>query len=144
MYELRNPSNLIQYSMTKQYLALIDMQLNGMGQEIRFSRHMNRLHIDTSWGERIKENDWIVVEGYQTIDPEEFTDVYNDMTLKKLVIALFKRQWGQNLVKFEGVQMPGGVTLNGRQIYDDAMADIQKLEEEMQLKWEMPVDMFIG
>jgi len=89
-------------------------------------------------------DDYIVVECYRIIDPDTYTDVYNDYYLKKYATALIKKQWGQNLLKFEGMQMPGGVTFNGRQIYDDAIADIEKLEEEMRLNWEDPVDFYSG
>lgn len=144
LYGLRNPGDLIHYSMTRQYLSLLDMQFNGLGQTIRFSRHMNRLHIEIKWGDRIKVGDYVVIEGYIVSDPEVFTDIYNDMFLKRYAKALLKRQWGENLMKFEGVQMPGGVTLNGRQIYADAIEDIQKLEEEVESKWAFPPDFFVG
>ena len=87
---------------------------------------------------------YILIDGYEVVDPDTFTDVYNDAFLKKYTTALIKRQWGLNLIKFEGMQMPGGVTLNGRQIFDDAKEEIEKLEEEMQLKHEMPPHFFIG
>jgi hypothetical protein len=144
LYDLRAPSDLIQFEMTKQHLALIDMTINGMGQVISFSRNTNQLYIHTSWGSRIKEDDWIIVEGYITIDPQEYTDVYNDMFLKKLVVILFKKQWGQNMIKFEGVQLPGGVTINGRAIYDDAVNELDKLTVDMQSRFEMPPDWFVG
>ena len=85
-----------------------------------------------------------MIEGYETVDPEAYTDVYNDMWLKKYCTALYKRQWGQNLIKFEGMVLPGGVTLNGRQIFDDATADIEKLEERIRLDHEFPPDFFVG
>jgi hypothetical protein len=85
-----------------------------------------------------------MVDAYTTIDPNTYTDIYNDLFLKKYCVALIKRQWGANLIKFEGVQLPGGVTMNGRQIFDDANADILKLEEEMELKYQKPVDFFVG
>ena len=83
-------------------------------------------------------------DGYEAIDPESYTDVYNDAFLKKYLTALIKRQWGLNLIKFEGMTLPGGVTLNGRQIFDDAKEEINQLEEQMQLKHEMPPLDFIG
>jgi hypothetical protein len=141
---IRHMTSLLDYNMSRQHMALLDLTVNGAGQEIRFSRHMNRLYIDTTWGERIVEGQYVVVEGYVTINPQLFSDVYNDKILKKLVIAYFKRQWGANLLKFEGMQLPGGVTMNGRQIYDDAIQDIAKIEEEMQLKYETPPDFFVG
>ena len=87
---------------------------------------------------------YLVLECYRIIDPATYTDVYNDYYLKKYCTALIKQQWGQNLIKFEGMQMPGGVTFNGRQIYDDATADLEKLVEEARLNWEEPIDFMTG
>ena len=91
-----------------------------------------------------KIDDFIVAECYIIADPSDFSDIYGDMFLKKYVTALFKKQWGQNLIKFEGMQLPGGVTLNGRQLYDDAIQEIDKIEEEVQLKYQLPDDLMIG
>jgi len=141
MYNLRNPGGLIDYEMTKQYMAMIDLKVNGMSQRSSFSRHQNRLYVE---GDDLEEGIYIIVEGHEVLDPETYTDIYNDMLLKKYLVALIKRQWGANLIKFEGMQMPGGVTLNGRQIYDDAITDIEKIEETMQLTYEAPTDFFVG
>ena len=141
LYNLRHPGVLIDYEMTKQYMALIDLKINGMSQRINFSRHQNRVYIE---GDDLQEGIYIIVEGHEILDPDTFTDVYNDMLLKKYLTALIKRQWGINLIKFEGMQLPGGVTLNGRQIYDDAIQDIEKIEETMQLTYEKPIDLFMG
>ena len=141
MYNLRNPGGLIDYEMTKQYMAMIDLKVNGMSQRSSFSRHQNRLYVE---GDDLVEGIYIIVEGHEVLDPETYTDIYNDMLLKKYLVALIKRQWGANLIKFEGMQMPGGVTLNGRQIYDDAISDIEKIEETMQLTYEAPTDFFVG
>ena len=89
-------------------------------------------------------DDFIIAEAYIIADPSTFSDVYGDMFLKKYVTALFKKQWGQNLIKFEGLQLPGGVTLNGRQLYDDATTEIDRIEEEVQLKYQLPDDFFVG
>ena len=141
LYNLRHPGVLIDYEMTKQYMSLIDLKINGMSQRSTFSRHQNRVYIE---GDDLQEGIYIIVEGHEILDPDTFTDVYNDMLLKKYLTALIKRQWGLNLIKFEGVQLPGGVTLNGRQIYDDAIQDIEKIEETMQLTYEKPIDLFMG
>ena len=87
---------------------------------------------------------YIIIECYTAVNPEDYPDVYNDMALKRYTTALFKRQWGTNLIKFEGMQLPGGVTINGRQIFDDASNDIQKLEEEWDSKYALPVDFYVG
>jgi hypothetical protein len=144
IYDLQHAEGLVHYEMTKQYLSLIDRQVNGMQQLATFSRHQNRLYIEGDWTTRIAAGEYIIVEGYESIDPDTYTDIYNDRFLKKYATALIKRQWGLNLIKFEGMQLPGGVTLNGRQIYDDAVQDIEKIEEEMQLTYEMPPDFFVG
>lgn len=141
MHNLRNPGGLIDYEMTKQYMSMIDLKVNGMSQRSSFSRHQNRLYVE---GDDLEEGIYIIVEGHEVLDPETYTDIYNDMLLKKYLVALIKRQWGANLIKFEGMQMPGGVTLNGRQIYDDAISDIEKIEETMQLTYEAPTDFFVG
>jgi hypothetical protein len=144
IYNLRQPGLVVNYEMTKQYMSLIERNINGMQELTTFSRHQNRLYIETKWGDSIKENDYIIIEGYETLDPDTYRDVYNDRFLKKYATALIKRQWGLNLIKFEGMQLPGGVTLNGRQIYDDAVQDIEKIEEQMQLTYEMPPHFFVG
>jgi hypothetical protein len=124
-------------------MSTIDLLLNGT-EQVRFNRHMNRLYIDADWGEDLKENDYVIVDAYRIVDPDTHTDVYNDMFLKRYAVALIKKQWGANLIKFEGMQLPGGVTLNGRQLYDDAVTEIAAVEEQMQLKYEMPPDFFMG
>lgn len=143
MFDLRQQGSLVNYEMTRQYLELLDMKLNGVP-PVRFNRHMNRLFIDVEWGYSLKEGDYFIVECYDAVDEESFTTVYNDMFLKKYTTALFKRQWGNNLKKFEGIQLPGGVTMNGQTIYNEAVDEIAKLEEECQLKFEMPPTMMIG
>jgi len=135
---------IVNYELTKQYMSLVDRNINGVFEMIEWSRHKNRVNFHSTTLKDVGVGNYIVFDGYTTIDPDSFTDVYNDMFLKKYCTALFKRQWGLNLIKFEGVTMPGGVTLNGRQIYDDAIADIEKLEEQMQLNYEMPPLDFIG
>jgi hypothetical protein len=144
LYGLRNPESLVNYEMTKQYMSAIEMVLTGNSQQITFSRHMNRLIIQDNWKEFVPIGQYIIIEGYQTIDPNAYTDVYNDMMLKKYLTALLKRQWGTNLIKFEGMQLPGGITINGRAIYDDALSDIEKIETDFDSKYQMPPDFFCG
>ena len=85
------------------------------------------------WSNAVTSGEYIVIDCYRKIDPTQFTDVYNDVWLKKYVTALIKKQWGQNLSKFEGIQLPGGVTLQGRTILEDANTEIEKLEEQSNL-----------
>lgn len=132
------------YEQMQQYLALIDMKLNGHPQ-VTFSRHQNRLLIHGDFEDKdIKANDYVIAEVYQIVDPDSHISVYNDMWLKEYTTALIKQQWGSNLIKFEGMQLPGGVTLNGRQIYDDATQDIERLQEKIRLEQELPPDFFVG
>lgn len=136
--------DLAYYEQMQQYLSLIDMKLNGTPQ-VHFARKQNRLYI---FGEKETEDlvvgDYIIAEVYKIVDPGTFTSIWNDKWLKEYTTALIKRQWGQNLIKFEGMQLPGGVTLNGRQMYEDAQNDIERLREAIRLENEMPADFFVG
>lgn len=144
IYDLSYIGDLVHYEMVQQYLALLDMSLNGLETVSRFNRHMNRIYLDIDWEADVLEDDYIVLECMLVVDPTEFTDAYNDMFLKQYATQLIKQQWGANLIKFEGMQLPGGVTLNGRQIFEDATAEIEKIREQMQLNYEMPVDFYVG
>ena len=144
LYDLRRPGNLINYEMTRQYMSLIDMTLNGMDQGIIFARHMHRLQIETDWKSRIPVGSWIIVEGYHTVDPDAYTEIYNDTILKRYLTALIKRQWGQNLSKFKGVQLPGGVTMDGDGIITSANEEIKELEDKMRSVYEFPCDFYVG
>jgi hypothetical protein len=145
LYSLHRGGSLIDYEMTKQYMSLIDMTINGLSQQVTFQRHMNRLSIEVNWAEAgLVEDVYVILEGYQVLDPDTYPDVYNDMMLKKYATALLKQQWGANLIKFEGMQLPGGVTINGRALFEDANAEIQKIEEEFDSKYSFPPDFFVG
>ena len=135
---------IVNYEMTKQYMSLIDRNINGVYELIEWSRHKNLVNFYSTTLEDVGVGNYIVFDGYTTINPDTYTDVYNDMFLKKYTTALFKRQWGSNLIKFEGMTLPGGVTLNGRQIFDDAKEEIREMEEQMQLRHEMPPLDFVG
>ena len=144
MFSLGYMGSLLEYSMAQQYLSTLDIVIDSDDKFISFDRHRNRLRIDMAWSEEVSVDDYLVVECYRIIDPDTFTDVYNDYYLKKYLTSLLKKQWGTNLLKFEGMQMPGGVTFNGRQLFDDAIAELEKLEEEVRLNWEQPVDFYTG
>ena len=131
-----------EYIQSQQKLSLIDHRLNSE-EHIRFSRHMNRVHMDEGYGD-LGAGDFIVLEVMSIIDPGTYADVFNDLYLKKYLTALIKRQWGANLMKFQDFQLPGGITLNGRQIYEDAIEEIQGLEEECRLIWAMPDNFLMG
>ena len=111
---------------------------------LQFNKHMNRLYVSMDWKTDVSVGDFMVVECYRILDPNTFTDVYNDMFLKEYATALLKRQWGINLKKFEGVQLPGGVTLNGQKIYDEAIEEIRQLRIDADLRYQLPVEFFTG
>ena len=136
--------DLAYYEQMQQYLSLLDMKLNGHPQ-VQFARRQNRLYIfgDFADGD-IKEGDFIVAEVYTIVDPSAHTSVFNDMFVKEYTTALIKQQWGTNLIKFEGMQLPGGVILNGRQIYDDATGEIEALRQRVRDEHELPPDFFVG
>lgn len=126
------------YEQVRQYMSLLDMKLNGTPQ-YTFSRRENRLYIFGDFAdEDLKVGEYVVVEVYQTIDPESNTSVYNDMWLKDYTTALIKHQWGMNMSKFDGMQLPGGVTINGRQILEDATSEIELLRERLRSEFETP------
>jgi hypothetical protein len=128
--------DIMNYYMVLTYLETLDFMLEG-NKDIRFNKVQNRLYIDLDWGMQTKD-DFIVIDCYRALDPNTFTKVYNEMWVKKYLTALIKKQWGQNLIKFDGIQMPGGVTFNGRQIYDDAEAETEKLYSELLSTYELP------
>jgi hypothetical protein len=105
---------------------------------------MNRLYLDMDWAADSKEGDYLIIECYRILDPNTYLDVYDDMFLKRYCTALVKLQWGTNLKKFSGVQLPGGVLLNGDVIYQEAVDEIKQIEGEMQSRFELPVDFFTG
>ena len=136
--------DLAYYEQMQQYLSLLDMKLNGHPQ-VQFARRQNRLYIFGDFADNdIKAGDYIVAEVYTTVDPSTHTSVFNDMFVKEYTTALIKQQWGTNLIKFDGMQLPGGVVLNGRQIYDDATGEIERLRENLRLEQELPPDFFVG
>ena len=127
---------LLTYSMVKTKLADIDFLLN-TEKQIRFNIRQGRLYLDVDFGE-LTQDDYLIIECWRILDPTDFTKVYNDRFVKRYYTALLKRQWGQNLIKFQGVKLPGGIELNGRQMYDDAQLEIDKIAEEMLRSYEMP------
>ena len=136
--------DLAYYEQMQQYLSLLDMKRNGMPQ-IVFSRHQDRLYVHGDFVDNdVKPGEYIIAEVYSVLDPERYTSIYDDMWLKEYSTALIKMQWGQNLIKFEGVQLPGGVTFNGRQMFDDANQEIQNLRERIRDEFELPAQFFVG
>jgi hypothetical protein len=143
LFDLSSTS-VIQYQMAMDNLDLLEHILIGE-QPIRFNQHQNRLYIDADWeNDFTADQDYIIVECYRKLDPTTYTDIYDDIFLKRYATALIKQQWGANLSKFSGVAMLGGVTMNGDAIYSQAQEEINKLEEQIQLTFELPVNYMIG
>jgi hypothetical protein len=137
-----NSVDLLQYSMTKTYLEDIDFLLT-TDKQIRFNKRQNRMYLDIDWGAQ-QVGDYIVIDCYRILDPNSFTEVYNDSFLKIYLTSLIKRQWGQNLIKFRGVKLPGGIELNGRELYEDAEKELESLRQRMATEYELPPYDFIG
>ena len=143
LYDFSSQS-IIQYEMTMQNLDFLEHVLVGET-PIRFNQHQNRLYIDMDWeGGVTADQDFIVIECYRKLDPTSFTDVFDDIYLKRYATALLKRQWGANLSKFSGVTMLGGVTMNGETLFTQAQEELTRLEEQIQLAFELPVNYMIG
>ena len=137
-----NSVDLLQYSMVKTYLEDIDFLLT-TDKQIRFNKRQNRMYLDIDWRAQQVGN-FLVIDCYRILDPNTFTNVYNDSFLKKYLTATMKRQWGQNLIKFIGVKLPGGIELNGRELYEDAERELADIKQRMSLDYELPPYDFIG
>ena len=135
-------SDILSYYMTKTYLEDINFLLT-TDKQIRFNQRQDRLYLDIDW-DSVTANDYIIIDCWRLLDPNDFSRVWNDSFLKKYLTALVKRQWGQNLIKFQGVKLPGGIELNGRQIYDDAEKDLEIIREQMSNTYELPPLDMIG
>ena len=133
---------MLTYNMTRTYLSDLEFALTTQKQ-FRFNQRMDRLYLDVSWSE-LTAGDYIVIDCFRTLDPNDYVRVWNDSFLKKYTTALLKRQWGQNLIKFTGVKLPGGVELDGRAIYEDAMKDLEIIREMMSNTYELPPLDMIG
>lgn len=141
LYTLTSVS-MIPYYMAMEHLFLLEEMLVGK-KPIRYSRHKDRLHVDMDW-DLIDTGGYLIVEAYEVINPEVWTDAWGDRWLQNYCSALIKRQWGQNLIKFEGLQLPGGVQFNGQKIYDDAVEEIRRFEDEMISSYSLPVSDMVG
>ena len=131
---------LLTYAMTKTKLEDIDFLLN-TEKQIRYNIRQDRLYLDIDWGS-VSKDEYIIIDCWRVLDPSDSTKVFNDRFLKRYFTALLKRQWGQNLIKFQGVKLPGGIELNGRQMYDDAQLELDKIQERMTWDYEeLPLDM---
>jgi hypothetical protein len=137
-----NSVDLLQYAMTKSYLEDIDFLLT-TEKQVRFNKRQDRLYLDIDWKAQSKDT-FFVIDCYRALDPESFNQIYNDSFVKKYLTSLIKRQWGQNLIKFNGVKLPGGIELNGRQIYEDAERELDDIKQRMASEYELPPLDLIG
>jgi len=135
-------TELLTYAMVKTYLEDIEFLLTTQKQ-IRFNKRQDRLYLDIDWAS-LNAGTYLVIDCFRTLDPNDYSRVWNDSFLKPYLTALIKRQWGQNLIKFQGVKLPGGIELNGRQLYDDAQREIDVIMERMSNTYELPPLDMIG
>lgn len=131
------------YTMSMERIALMEELLVGK-QPLRFNRHQDRLYLDIDWSTKVSVGEYLIFETYRSLDPDTYTDVWGDWWLQKYATALIKKQWGSNLIKFEGLQMPGGVSFNGERIFEEAKDEVQKMEDEMIEKYSLPATDMIG
>jgi hypothetical protein len=137
-----NSVELLQYAMVKRYLEDIDFLLT-TDKQVRFNKRQDRLYLDIDWGAQSAGN-FMVIDCYRALNPDSFTQVYNDSFLKRYLTALIKRQWGQNLSKFKGVKLPGGIELNGGEILQQAEQELSDIKSRMSMEYELPPYDFIG
>lgn len=134
--------DLLHYSMVKTYLSDIDFLLT-TDKQVRYTKRQNRLYLDIDW-EATNAGDYMVIDCERALNPTDFPKIYNDSWLKRYLTSMIKKQWGANLIKFSGTKLPGGVEINGRQYYDDAVTELREIEEKMQSTYELPPLDMIG
>jgi hypothetical protein len=144
MNDLRNLSTgtLNYFTTTMEYLSLLDILLR-KEKQFRFNRRMNRLYLDINWTSDVKVGDYVIVECYRTVDPDTFTEVFNDIWLKKYSTALVKKYWGANLRKYQGLALPGGVILDGDKIHAEAVEEMKQLEDDV-INRQSPMSFIMG
>jgi hypothetical protein len=142
MYNLLS-ADMIYFTQMKQYLSMLDMLLVG-DRSFAYNRKTDKLEIHCNWRDVFQPGDFIIVECYRIVDPNTYTQVYDDRFLKEYATALIKKQWGINMKKFGGMQLPGGIVMNGQQVYDEAVEELRMIQQDMQLSSELPVDFMVG
>lgn len=143
LYDFTSTS-YVNYTMTMQHIRTLDLLFSGE-QPIRFNRHSNKLYLDWNWDQYGADvGSYIIIEGFIVLDPDQYTNVYNDRLLKKLATAYIKKQWGTNMKKFQGMQLPGGIMMNGQQIHDEAIQEIKELEDLIRSSHEEPPQFILG
>jgi hypothetical protein len=145
LHELHNftSTSYVDYALRQQHIRTLDLLFTGET-PIRFNRHAGKLYIDWNWEKKVDTDEWIIIEGYIILDPENYTKVWNDRLLKKLATAYIKKQWGNNMKKFSGVKLPGDITMNGKEIFDEAVIEIAELEDLIRSTYEEPPIFRIG
>jgi len=141
LYTLTSVS-MVPYYMAMNHVQFLEQMLVGK-QPLRYNRHTDKLYLDMDW-DRIAADEWLVVEAYQVVNPDTYTDAWADRWLLRYAACLIKQQWGQNMKKFEGMKLPGGLSFNGQKIYDEATAEREELEREMIYSYSLPATDFIG
>jgi hypothetical protein len=141
LYTLTSVS-MVPYYMALTHVQFLEQMLVGQ-QQIRYNRHTNKFYIDMDWN-IINVDDYLIVEAYQVVDPNTYTNVWGDRWLARYAAALIKQQWGSNLKKYQGMQLPGGLTFNGQQIYNEATEERKELEAEMISSYSLPITDMIG
>lgn len=142
LYDFTSTS-YVNYVMTQQHIRTLDMLFSGET-PVRFNRHSDRLYIDWDWANDILAGEYIIIEGFIIIDPETYTDIYGDRLLKDLATAYIKKIWGNNMKKFEGMQLPGGIKMNGQQIYNEAVEEIKDIESLIRTSHQAPPQFIMG
>lgn len=142
LYDFTSTS-YVNYVLTQQHIRTLDLLFSGEV-PIRFNRHSNRLYIDWDWKYDLDVEEWLIIEGYVILDPANYPKVWNDRLLKRLSTAYIKKQWGTNMKKFQGMQLPGGIMMNGQQIYNEAVQEIQELEQLIRDTHEQPPQFIMG
>ena len=142
LYDFTSTS-YVNYVLTQQHIRTLDLLFSGEV-PIRFNRHSNKLYIDWDWNYDLDVGEWLIIEGYIILDPANYTKVWNDRLLKKLSTSYIKKQWGTNMKKFQGMQLPGGIMMNGQQIYNEAVQEIQEIEQLIRNTHEEPPQFILG
>lgn len=142
LYDFTSTS-YVNYTLTMQHIRTLDLLFSGET-PVRFNRHTGKLYIDMNWDSGVDVGEYMVMEGYIIVDPDTYTKVYNDRMLKKLATAYIKRQWGNNMKKFVGMQLPGGISLNGQQIFNEADQEAKEIEEQIRNTYEEPPQFLVG
>lgn len=141
LYDFTSTS-YVNYTLTMQHIRTLDLLFSGEV-PVRFNKHTDKLYIDWDWANDVDTGEYILLEAYAIVDPDEYSDIWSDKWLQKYCAALIKRQWGSNMKKYVGVQLPGGIQMDGQTIFTEALQEIEQLEEELRSTYEMPPEAFL-